>query len=90
MRIRCFLPEIRGPRTLRAVAGDAGINPGELSRIEQGFALPKDEDVPALQAAYGAPVTDWYPPMALLAVEFDDAALEALRGRIHEAWRRST
>lgn len=87
MRVRCFLREIRGPRSLRRVAEDAGLNPGMLSRIEQGVAFPKDDEVPALASAYGAPITDWYPPLVLVAFEFDDTALEALRERIHEAWR---
>lgn len=86
MRVRCFLKEIRGPRSLRRVADEAGINPGMLSRIEQGVAFAKDDEVPALARAYGAPITDWYPPLVLVAMEFDDVALEALRERIHEAW----
>lgn len=90
MRVRCFLPELRGPRSLRNVAGDAGINPGMLSRIEQGVALPKDDEIASLEAAYGAPITDWYPPLVIVAMEFDDTAFEALRERIHEAWRRSS
>lgn len=89
MRVRCFLKEIRGPRSLRNVAGETAINPGMLSRIEQGVAFPKDDEIPALARAYGAPISDWYPPLVLIALEFDDSALEALRERIHEAWRRS-
>lgn len=88
-RLRCFLRELRGPRTLREQAAKAGVNHGELSRIEAGIALPRDEDVPALEQAYGAPITDWYHPLVLVALEFDDSALEALRERVHEAWRRS-
>lgn len=65
------------------------MNAGEISRIESGQALPRDEDVPALERAYGAPVTSWYPPQVLLAVEFDEVWLEMLRERVHDAWRRS-
>lgn len=89
MRVRCFLKELRGPRSLRRVADEAGINPGMLSRIEQGVAFPKDDEIPALAAAYGAPITDWYPPLVIVAMEFDDTALEALRDRLHDAWLRS-
>jgi transcriptional regulator with XRE-family HTH domain len=89
MRVRAFFKEIRGPRSLRKVAEAAGINPGMLSRIEQGVAFPKDDEIPALAAAYGAPITDWYPPLVIVAMEFDDTALEALRERLHEEWLAS-
>lgn len=89
-RLRCFLRELRGPRTLREIADAVGMIPGELSRFETGIALPRDEDVPALEKAYGAPITSWYHPLCLVALEFDDAAYEALRERMHDAWRRST
>ena len=88
-RLRCFLRELRGPQTLRAIAEIADINPGELSMIESGQRIPRDMDVPALERAYGAPITSWYHPLALVALEFDDEALDALRERMHDAWRRS-
>lgn len=88
-RLRCFLRELRGPVTLREIAEQAGMNPGDISRIEAGLQVPRDDQIPRLEAAYGAPVTDWYPPMVLLALEFDDSALLGLRARLHEAWRRS-
>lgn len=83
MRVRCLLRDIRGPRTMTEVAKVAGINLGALSRIEQGVAFPKDEQIPALEAAYGAMVTDWYPPIVLLAVEMEDSKREELRERMH-------
>lgn len=89
MRVRCFLKELRGPASLRSVAEAAEMNAGELSRIESGSALPRDEDVPALERAYGVPVTSWYPPPVLLALEVDEVWLEMLRERVHEAWRRA-
>lgn len=88
-RLRCFLRELRGPHSLREMARTADVPPGELSLIEQGQRLPRDSDVPALEAAYGAPLTSWYHPLALVAMEFDDEALEALRERMHDAWRTS-
>lgn len=90
MRVRCFLKDIRGPITLRKIADTAGVNPGMLSRIEAGIMFPSDDEVPALEHAYGTPITNWYPPMVLLAVEFGDEAYEALQERLWEAWRRST
>jgi transcriptional regulator with XRE-family HTH domain len=89
VRVRCFLRELRGPASIREVAERCELNPGELSRIENGTALPRDEDVPALERAYGAPITDWYPPMVLLAMESDALWFEMLRERIHAAWRSS-
>ena len=89
MRVRTFLKEIRGPASMRSIAELADINAGELSRIEQGTALPRDEDIPALERAYGMPVTSWYPAPVLLAVEFDEQWLEMLRERMHAAWRES-
>lgn len=87
--LRCFLKELRGPVTLRSVAAEAGIAPGDLSRIEAGTYLPKDEDVPALERAYGAPITSWYPPVVLFAMESDEVWFELLQERMHEAWRAS-
>lgn len=89
MRIRCLLSELRGTESLRSIAEKADVNPGDLSKIEAGMMLPKDEDVPALQRAYGAPVTSWYPPAVLLALESDDIWLQMLRERMHDAWLRS-
>lgn len=86
-RVRCFLRELRGPVTLRAIADDAGLNSGELSRIEAGYALPRDEDLPRLERAYGAPITSWYPPAVLFALESDELWFQMLQERMHEAWR---
>lgn len=83
MRVRCNLPAIRGARKLRALAAQALINPGTLSKIEQGITFPKDSEVPRLEAAYGALVTDWYPSGVLLAIEFDDDEADALADRMH-------
>jgi transcriptional regulator with XRE-family HTH domain len=89
VKLRCFLAEIRGPVSLRSIADAAEMNPGELSRIESGRALARDEDVPALERAYGKSVAEWYPAPVLLAMEFDEEWLEALRERMHTAWRTS-
>lgn len=82
MRLRCFLRTIRGERPLREIARIANVNPGELSRIENGIALPKDKDIPALERAYSAEVVDWYPARVLLALEVDDDDLKELQRRL--------
>lgn len=89
MHVRCYLSELRGPASLRSIAEKAEVAPGDLSRIEAGIMLPKDDDVPALERAYGAPITSWYPPIVLLALESDEVWFEMLRERMHAAWRSS-
>lgn len=69
---------------MTAVAKQAGINLGTLSKIEKGESFPKDEMIPTLEAAYGAMISDWYPPMTLLAIEWDDAHRDALRTRMFQ------
>lgn len=71
MRLPCHLRLIRGERTLGDIAALSGVNRPELSRIEQGIALPKDRDIEVLEQAYEAEVTTWYPARVLLAVEGD-------------------
>jgi transcriptional regulator with XRE-family HTH domain len=88
VRLRCFLKEIRGERSLRDITAHIEestghrLAPGDLSRIEQGIWLPKDELLPALVAAYGANVDDWYPDLVLLALETDDDKLLSIRARL--------
>lgn len=60
MRLPCLLRDIRGERKLAEIASTAGVNPGELSKIETGQQLPKDKWIPALEAAYGVSVAEWY------------------------------
>lgn len=78
MRLTCRLREYRGDRSLRNMAdatNQAGyqVSAGELSRIERGTLLPTDKQIPALEQAYGHPATDWYDPIALLAIQVDEA-----------------
>lgn len=82
MRLRCFLREIRGTRTLREIAELSGVPQSELSKIENGIQVPKDADVEALVAAYQAAPTDWYGPLTLLALESDDAQIAGIRERL--------
>lgn len=75
MIVRCRLREIRGDRTLAAVAAaipeDERIGKGQLSLIEQGRLLPRDRWLPALEVAYGAPRASWYAPEELLVFQAD-------------------
>ena len=82
MRIRCYLSEIRGERSIREVARTAGIAAGELSRIEAGIGVPRDSYLGALEDAYGAKIVDWYPPSVLLAIEPEDGKLSELKTRM--------
>jgi transcriptional regulator with XRE-family HTH domain len=71
VKLPCLLREYRGDESLRSLAARAGISSGTLAQIELGRALPKDTHVPALEAAYGHPAWEWYPPLVLLAIEGD-------------------
>lgn len=74
MRVRCYLREIRGRRSLRTIAERADVNRGTLSAIETGRTLPKDAWIEGMEAAYGAPYEDWYPALTRRALELDDEA----------------
>jgi transcriptional regulator with XRE-family HTH domain len=69
--MRCYLRTIRGRRGIRAIAEQCGVNRATLSTIETGRTLPKDEWIEAMEAAYGAPFADWYPPLAVRVLELD-------------------
>jgi transcriptional regulator with XRE-family HTH domain len=71
VRLRCHLRELRGKRSLRELAEEAGLNHGTLSQIERGVLLPRDEQVYAIGKAYGAPPTEWYSELGLLAIQDD-------------------
>ena len=72
MKLRCLLREIRGRRPLSALAAETGINAGELSKLETGRSLPRDEWLPALEAAYGVPKSEWWDRETLLVIEFPE------------------
>ena len=71
MRVACYLIEIRGKRKQADISRATGIHTASISQIERGIMLPFDRDIEKLEKAYGAPVTDWYPPRTLLALESD-------------------
>jgi transcriptional regulator with XRE-family HTH domain len=83
MHVRCKLREIRErmprkesgePVSLRDIEAVAAVSAGVLSQIERGVMLPPDRQISQLEAAYGAPVTDWYAPGVLLVLQEDDPA----------------
>lgn len=74
MRVSCSLRRIRGKRTLEAIRAESGVHIAELSKIERGIAFPRDEWLPALERAYGAPRHEWYQPELLVQLERDEAA----------------
>jgi transcriptional regulator with XRE-family HTH domain len=73
MRLICHLKEIRGKRSLQDIADASGIHRGTLSRIEAGQQLPRDEQIYAIGSSYGAPPTEWYSELGLLAIQEDEA-----------------
>lgn len=81
MRLRCNLRELRGDRTIAEIARAAGVPEPELSKIERGIELPRDEWIAPLERAYGHPFHDWYPPsvrQALIEGQGTGAAGELL------------
>jgi hypothetical protein len=70
------LREIRGRRPLRALEAESGIGRGYLSEIETGHRLPRDEWIEGMERAYGAPMTDFYPPEILIVLRYPEAEPE--------------
>lgn len=68
MRLRCHLREIRGDRTIAEIARSARVPEAELSKVERGLEVPRDEWVGPLEQAYGATLDQWYPPLVLQAL----------------------
>lgn len=74
MRVRCYLREHRARRSLSKIANAIdvkGLGVGQLSLIEQGRMIPKDSQMAALERAYGAPRSEWWPREVLLVLELD-------------------
>ena len=74
MTLACRLRALRGERSLRQVAEQAGVNRGLLSEIERGLRLPPDAWIPRLERAYGVPVEQWYDRRTLLVLHLEDRA----------------
>lgn len=81
MHLVCHLRTIRErmprkedgtPVSLRDIEHRAGVSPGVLSQIERGVMLPADRQLAALEAAYGAPLHDWYSPRVLVVLQEDE------------------
>lgn len=60
MRVRCYLRELRGDRTLRAVCRATGLAVGEVSMFERGHSVPRDDQATLMVPFYG-PVERWWP-----------------------------
>lgn len=80
MRVRCKLREIRydlprngdGKRvSLHDIQVRSGVSSGQLSMLEQGRSIPSDKQIPALEAAYGARIHQWYEPTLLVELQRD-------------------
>jgi transcriptional regulator with XRE-family HTH domain len=70
VRLSCRLRDLRGDRTVREVAAEAGVSASLISQLERGRALPKQDDVPGLERAYGAPAHSWWPAVVVAAIDF--------------------
>ena len=73
MRLRCYLSELRGERSISEMARVSGVRRPYLSQIEAGIRLPSDYEVEAIAKAYGVALDDmydWRPPQ-LAAIELD-------------------
>lgn len=66
MRIACRLREIRAERglSLRDAERMTGIARTDLSKVERGRLLPRDDWLEELEEAYGAEHSTWYVPPA--------------------------
>lgn len=73
MRVSCHLRDLRGKRTLADLATVSNVAAAELSKIERGIQLPRDDQLAGLERAYGAVRTAFYSDAALLAIQEDAA-----------------
>jgi transcriptional regulator with XRE-family HTH domain len=53
LRLLCHLREARGDRTLAEMARASGVANANLSMIETGRMLPRDEWIEGMERAYG-------------------------------------
>jgi transcriptional regulator with XRE-family HTH domain len=69
MRVRTHLRRYRLARglSIRDVAALTGLAIGEISMIERGHGIPRDDQADALRSVYGPP-SGWYPPTVLRAL----------------------
>ena len=72
MTVACHLRALRGERSLRQVAEEAGVNRGLLSEIERGLRLPPDSWIEPLERTYGVPVEQWYDRRTLLVLRLEE------------------
>lgn len=62
VRLSVNLKEIRGKRTVKEIAQASGVAEASIRQIGP------------LEDAYGVPITSWYGPRTLLALQEDEAA----------------
>jgi transcriptional regulator with XRE-family HTH domain len=69
VRIRCYLRPIRQSLALSIdeVAARTGLAKGEISMIERGHSVPRDDQLESLRSVYGDP-GGWYPPTVARAL----------------------
>lgn len=72
MRLRCYLRELRGDRSIGDVVELTGLARGEVSMFERGHSVPRGPQVLAMRPVYGDP-DGWYPAM-VKAVLYPDIA----------------
>jgi transcriptional regulator with XRE-family HTH domain len=73
LHLVCRLRNLREKRELsiKDMERATGISRGTLSAVERGKAVPLDEHVAPMEREYG-PITSWYSPWALLALQEGD------------------
>jgi transcriptional regulator with XRE-family HTH domain len=69
MRVRTHLRRYRLQRGLSIsdVAARTGLAKGEISMLERGHAIPRDDQVDRMRPVYGSPL-GWYPPTVFRAL----------------------
>jgi transcriptional regulator with XRE-family HTH domain len=77
VRLPTLIPEIRGKRTIREISEASGVAAATIRQIEQGRLLPLKKHVAPLEAAFGAPAHEWYPPAILAVLDMELVAEEA-------------
>jgi transcriptional regulator with XRE-family HTH domain len=73
MRLRCFMRELRGERSITEASQATGCARGEISMFERGHSLPHADQVPRLTRFYGVGPDGWY-PRGVLGVLYPDIA----------------
>jgi transcriptional regulator with XRE-family HTH domain len=73
VRLICRLREHRGKRGLRETADLIGMHAGQLSQIELGRMVPRDDQIALMEPVYGVPFEEWYSPLTIRVLAEDAA-----------------